>query len=419
MADDEPDRTPATQQDPPADSPAAPTSLPPMPPQPFPGTFPPPPGLDDILRAAGSPGALAPPVPRARRPPMTTERYDEKCWTSTRQTNARRALGREPAVTMYCYLNMRHALENMIPVPGHPTAFLARDAPLDEHVPVKPAAERPEGTPEYHCRWLDGRFIYIARGRENVARHMREMGGVAADSDAKRDAGDGAGTVAAEGPKAGRVKRKLMPAADEERLGAWETISRIEDRVEKERAEKLLPNKREEAMLRRAMGFDDESSESLISLSDAYSNTLQRLHAHTVRIYSPGLKNLARVPQVWTDGTATQMLDTVTTRLTDGSAFKLAGRLWDSLGNVHGQLEERRKRRGSGESDGGPFGGVQPPAPPLPPLPPVGSARSAEPGVGPNASTGDGQDGAENAPSPRQDSREPSQRVYHVACTVM
>lgn len=115
------------------------------------------------------------------------------------------------------------------------------------------------------------------------------------------------------------------------------------------------------------------STERLISLSDAYSSGLQRLHAHLVRIYSPGLRNLARLPETFTDGTQAQMLETVQGRLTDGSAFRLLGRMWDSLGSVYGQLEERRKRRGSGEGEG-PFGGAQPPVTPggasgFPPVP--------------------------------------------------
>jgi hypothetical protein len=126
------------------------------------------------------------------------------------------------------------------------------------------------------------------------------------------------------------------------------------------------------------------SSERLISLSDAYSSTLQRLHAHLIRIYSPGLRNLARLPETFTDGTQTRMLDTVAGRLTDGSAVRLVGRMWDSLGSVRTQLEERRKRRGGGEGTGtggadglgpgggGGMGGSQPPLPPPPPpRPPV------------------------------------------------
>lgn len=231
---------------------------------------------------------------------MTTERYDERCWTSTRQTNARRALGRDPQVSMYCYINMRNALEDLVPVPGHPTAFLARDAgPTPDHLPAvrrKGAkSDRPEGVPEYHWPWLDGRFVYVVRGRDNVARHMREMGGVA---DAPRLASAAKGTpprddrvdasapaikgddgapaldkgAAAEDPKApspfARRRRTSLPhgatpaaaaaAVEGERVGAWETIQRIEDRVEKQEADKLLPGKREERILRRAMGFEDD-----------------------------------------------------------------------------------------------------------------------------------------------------------------
>lgn len=66
------------------------------------------------------------------------------------------------------------------------------------------------------------------------------------------------------------------------------------------------------------------------------------------------------------------MLDTVAGRVTDGSAFRLVARMWDSLGTVHAQLEERRKKRGGG---GGPgeagFGGTQPPVPPPPAFPPA------------------------------------------------
>jgi len=174
-----------------------------------------------------------------------------------------------------------------------------------------------------------------------------------------------------------------------------------------------------------------DSSENLISLSDAYSSTLQRLHAHLVRIYSPGLRNLARVPEVWTDGTAATMVDTVATRLTDGSAFRLVGRMWDSLGSVHAQLEERRKRRGGGEGD--PFGGSQPPVggggagpglPPLPPLPPpaAGAPRAAQgdavPAGGHDAVEQRSR-GAPPAPGGRPAAPPEPPKVVALACAVM
>ncbi|GAA5945035.1 hypothetical protein JCM3775_004267 [Rhodotorula graminis] len=447
----------------PPDQSTSSSSLPPMPPQQLPGVFPPPPNLDDILRAAST---RAPPSPtsRARRPPMTTERPDERCFTTTRQTNARRALGREPAVTMYCYINMRNALEDLVPVPGHPTAFLARDAPPVDQLPAlkkRPVVvDAPEGTPEYRWPWLDGRFVYVARGRDNVARHMREMGGVSGEAPrapaaaavapakegepAPSPAPDASPTLAAaaaaaEAPPAspsGRTKRKLMPHAvvvEGERVGAWDTMRRIEERVAKQEADKVLPGKREERMLRRAMGFEDDSSETLISLSDAYSSSLQRLHVHLVRIYSPGLKNLARLPAIWTDGTARDMCDTVTTRLGDGSAFKLVGRMWDSLGSVQQQLEERKRRRrggGGGPGEADPFGGTQPPVvggggggggpgfPPLPPLPPPAGAPRATEGEQAGSAAGEGAPRGPRDELP-QDRRHYVHDVrYYHACTV-
>jgi len=174
------------------------------------------------------------------------------------------------------------------------------------------------------------------------------------------------------------------------------------------------------------------SSETLISLSDAYSSSLQRLHAHLVRIYSPGLKNLARLPAIWTDGTARDMGDTVATRLGDGSAFRLVGRMWDSLASVQQQLEERRKRRGGGGAGGpgeaDPFGGSQPPVlgggggggpgfPPLPPMPPpAGAPRTTTEGEGEQAASAGGQ-GAPGAPRKAPPPHEPA-KVYYTACTV-
>ncbi|GAA5878199.1 hypothetical protein JCM3774_005840 [Rhodotorula dairenensis] len=371
-------------------------ALPPMPPQ----AIPPTPDLQSLLR-----GALPPPSPvrgtvpvvKSARP--SSEKLDERCWTFTRQSNARRALGREPQTTMYCYLNLRNVIEDLVPVPGAPNAFLARDAP-----PGSPAAVEAERklrertmrkvelqhtadpnattTPAYRWPWLDGRYLYIATGRNNVARHMTEMGGAAtdpedhhhhhypSDSGSQREP-EHARPEAATAARPPR-RRSLPPTLDEGHLGAWGMLKRIEDRVEKAEAERAQPGKREEELMRRALGFEPKDSERLISLSDAYSSGLQRLHAHVVRIYSPGVRNLARLPETFTDGTQRQMLDTVAGRLTDGSAFRLVARLWDSLGTVHAQLEERRKKRGSGGGGGeGPgdvgFGGTQPPLPPPPP----------------------------------------------------
>ncbi|GAA5897455.1 hypothetical protein JCM6882_001891 [Rhodosporidiobolus microsporus] len=391
-----------------------------------PGTLPPlplptPPDLDAILRAAtASNPALPPPHgrPVLKSPRPSMEKYDEKCWTRTKQTNARRALGREPQVTMYCYLNFRNSLSDLVPVPGTVNSFLARDvAPgsPDEVARTKAfkgkgkAVEGGDGEGEGpHWNWLDGRYIYIARGREAVARHMKEMGGVVVDGPVD------------EGRKGPKILRK---SGEEEQVGAWGTIARIEERCERSEAQKMLPGKREEQVMRRAMGLDEDDSERLISLSSAYTSSLSRLHAHIIRIYSPGLNQLARLPSTFTDGTQAQMLDTVYTRLTDGSAFKFAGRLYDSFWTVQGQFAERRRkfmetegkkiaeeerkyreRRGGASGYGGfggGFGGVQPPVPPRekeksvesgeggaegegsPPKPPPGG-KKGEPVVGPD-----------------------------------
>ncbi|TKA52738.1 hypothetical protein B0A53_04191 [Rhodotorula sp. CCFEE 5036] len=386
-----------------------PDALPPMPPQAIP---PPTPDLHALLR-----GALPPPPGQpahnrhtavVKGPKPSSEKLDERCWTFTSQSNARRALGREPQTTMYCYLNLRNVIADLVPVPGAHNAFLARDAPpgspaaveaerkLKERtmrkVPV-PADGDDKTTPQYHWPWLDGRYLYIATGRANVARHMAEMGGAASQDVLEGATRPPTAATAASGLetepefKPTRPRRRSLPTGptlDEGKLGAWDMLQRIEDRVEKAEAERALPGKREEELMRRALGFEPKDSERLISLSDAYSSTLQRLHAHLIRIYSPGLRNLARLPETFTDGTQTRMLDTVAGRLTDGSAFRLVGRMWDSLGSVRTQLEERRKRRGEdgtgtgtggadgfGPGGGGGMGGSQPPLPPPPPPPPV------------------------------------------------
>ena len=80
---------------------------------------------------------------------------------------------------MLCYLNLRHEIAAMVPIPGQPGAYFAKD-----HPPARsPAATKPTPTeesadvPKYHWPRLDGRYLYFAEGRETIARHMIEMGG--------------------------------------------------------------------------------------------------------------------------------------------------------------------------------------------------------------------------------------------------
>lgn len=149
---------------------------------------------------------------------------------------------------MFCYINFRNALADLVPVPGAPASFLARDATTDSPDAEKAKkgkgkAPEHEDLPDYRWPALEGRYIYIARGRDAVARHMKEMGGVSVAEPV-----DGQAT----GPK---IMRR---SGEEEKMGAWDTIARIEERCEKLEAQKLLPGKREEQMLRRAMGLDED-----------------------------------------------------------------------------------------------------------------------------------------------------------------
>lgn len=97
------------------------------------------------------------------------------------------------------------------------------------------------------------------------------------------------------------------------------------------------------------------SYEKLISLSDLYSSNLQAFHRHCLRIYSPLFKNLARLPETFQDGTQKRMLETMWTKLSDGSAYALATRMVTSTIDVAKQLKQRRS---GGESSGGEAGGL-------------------------------------------------------------
>ncbi|GAA5866402.1 hypothetical protein JCM1840_001304 [Sporobolomyces johnsonii] len=358
--------------DPPS-SPSAPTPTP-LPPLPLP---PPSTDVDALLRSL-SPTHSPHPRPVVRSTKPTRELVDERCWIRSRQSNARRALGHEPSVSMYCYLNFRHALSDLVPVPGHPNAFLARDAPPPPSPPTAadPASHTKTVTlsstasgqetelPKYHWPALDGRYIYIAKGRQAVARHLAEMAGAKVHAVEVADDDDGHDRIKANTPL-------------EDKVSTWRVIRQIEARCEAAQQEREQPGRREHEAMKRALGIveDEQNSERLIHLSTLYSTTLQRLHAHTLRIYTPVFSALARLPSTYTDGTQARMLDTVLTRLTDGSGFALAGRMWESLGTVHKELEERRRQRRDNERRGGPgagfdgggggFGGTQPPVPPV------------------------------------------------------
>lgn len=127
--------------------------------------------LDAMIRAAAAPTSRN----------TAQERRDEKCWSSSRQTNARRALGRDPVSSAFCYLNFRHQIGTLVPIPGQPNTFIARDEPSPTPLAPKPVPLNlmdPNGPqiPAYHWKALDGRFFWYGRGREIIYAHGGEMG---------------------------------------------------------------------------------------------------------------------------------------------------------------------------------------------------------------------------------------------------
>ncbi|GAA6062292.1 hypothetical protein JCM10212_004380 [Sporobolomyces blumeae] len=475
MADPAPSPPPES---PPLDAPS-PSSPPPPPPPPPPLPVPPPPDLSTLLSQFPPPHLPHPPHPRrpstSQQPPIkqTREAVDERCWTFTSQTNARRALGLDPQPTMYCYLNFRNSLASLVPVPGHPNAFIARDAAAPppsgpssrSHDPGHATTSTGGGervvvlksrdgdlkrtVPAYRWDWLDGRYWYVARGRENVVRHLAEMGDLSKAEpepaeDARTTPTDRDGTSTTGRPRKSSFGHAQAPPA----INSWKMIETIEKRIEKQKEEDNVPGRKEEKRIKRALGIVDlnESSESLTSLSDLYTTSLQRFHSHILRIYTPLLTSLEKLPQTYTDGTQLDLLKTCWTRVTDGSGFVLAGRMWEALGRVSGELSERRRKRdeergerrrrtgGGGGGAGGPlagFGGVdveiggdQPKVPPsgtyvFPPLNPGPGTRPrppppSGPGEG-NAPTGD--DDTPRPPRPNGAGRPTP--VATPGCTVM
>ncbi|GAA5896274.1 uncharacterized protein JCM6883_006856 [Sporobolomyces salmoneus] len=436
MASDPPVEDPT----PPLDSPS-PSSTP-LPPPPPPPPLPPPPDLSSLLSRLPPPHVPigGSPLHRTPLPPprQTREQTDEKCWIFSNQSNARRALGLEPQISMYCYINFRNSLSSLTPVPGHPNAFLAKDAPQNsapfslsgedddeggpgqlKKVTLKSTrvGDREVELPSYWWRWLGGRYWYVAKGKKAVERHFAEMGDLSKLENAN---------------EAGRD------------VNSWKMIRTIEKRCQEKKEEDQLPGKREERQIKKALGVVDlnENSESLTSLSTLYSTSLQRLHSHVLRIYSPLFTSLSLLPKTYTDGTQSELLSTVYTRLTDGSAFVLGERMVDALGKVSGELKERRARRDEerrnrgGGPDGAPppvdlgFGGQQPRLPPprsnnsifgggmppsLPPSQPPTRSNDEEerPGDGQGREEEESKEGRQPRP-PR-----PPQTPYSPGCTIM
>lgn len=244
---------------------------------------------------------------------------------------------------MVCYLNLRHQIAALVPIPNQPGAYFVKDEPAPP-APSPPPPASSAGAAEvrpYHWQRLDGRYLYFATGRATIAAHVVEMGGK-----------------------------------------GWQGIAAIEERcAAKHSALEAIeedPKQRDERRMKRAMGLEDAEecapcatsplqnladhrarrSESLVHLSELYSTSLRRLHAHVVRIYSPAFANLARLPETFRDGTQARMVETLWGRLTDGSAFALVGRMVQSTRDVTAELRKRREQGGDGGEGGGGLGGL-------------------------------------------------------------
>ena len=161
---------------------------------------------------------------------------------------------------MHCYINFRNSLSSLTPVPGHPNAFLARDAPstlpstreelADGPGKLKKVVLKSSRTgdkeielPKYHWDALDGRYWYVAKGRENVERHFKEMGDLA------------------------KIEREEGKVEDGGvgNVNSWRMIRRIKERIEKQKEEDSIPGKREERQVKRALGIIDLNKKYVLS----------------------------------------------------------------------------------------------------------------------------------------------------------
>ncbi|GAA5922111.1 uncharacterized protein JCM15063_003190 [Sporobolomyces koalae] len=343
---------------------------------------PPPSDPSTLLPRLPRVGPPPPPPPLSPRsssstatPRQTREQTDETCWTFSSQTNARRALGLEPQLTMYCYLNFRNSLNSLVPVKGHPNAFLARDSPRPEPDPTGPGelkevvlkstrtGDQTVELPRYSWPWLDGRYWYVARGKHAVEQHWRDQ----------------QGSTSWQMIETIQRRQQSPPEPSSDLARAHHALGIVD--LNQQSVVHLLLSPLNSFPGSLTLLFRSTSSESLTSLSTLYSTSLQRLHAHVLRIYTPLWTSLTLLPKTYTDGTQLELLSTCYTRLTNGSAFDLVGKLWTSLDKVNRELRERReasrrnfeqeqrdrKRRGGPPSVEAGFGGVQPRVPPRSP----------------------------------------------------
>lgn len=155
-------------------------------------------------------------------------------------------------------MNFRHAIGDLVPVIGLPGAYIARDqspaalaaaASADkkkkhasnrsgsgssESHAAAAATERDPRIPAYHWPALDGRYLYIARGKTAVRRHLDDAGG----------------EEYTEENEAGEIKTKRRRATP---------IEEIEARCERNRVEREATER--ERRRKRFMGLEDDHEE--------------------------------------------------------------------------------------------------------------------------------------------------------------
>lgn len=149
-------------------------------------------------------------------------------------------------------MNFRHAIGELVPVIGLPGAFIARDqspAALaaenrkkqlkgseqgKQAVDSKSDAQRDPRIPAYHWPALDGRYLYIAKGKTAVRRHLDDAGGEEYVDES-------------EGGQGKTKRRKATP------------IEEIEARCERNRVEREATDR--ERRRNRLLGLEDDHEE--------------------------------------------------------------------------------------------------------------------------------------------------------------
>ena len=256
--------------------------------------------------------------------------------------------------------------------------------------PSKGDADPFEGIPEYHWPFLDGRYFYFARGTPAVERHLREMATrgvdailaaqsrVAERDQIKQQRIEELRAALASARRGGHasVPRAALPPGTagssgnpSGNLGGMTSSSPSGAHPHGMGGIASSLGLDGAGQLGAHVDFNREPRERVYPLSALWSDTWRRAHRHILRIYSPVFRNLARLPETYTDGTQERMAKQMYEKFTDGSALRLLESMAQSLGRVVKFIEQRRNADNDSSSSSGPGGSGGGP-PPLPPPPP-------------------------------------------------